>query len=467
MIIKKFQGKTKEDALEAAKKELGDDIVEMNVKMVKPKGIFSVFKSSKVEVTVAKEDDNDKYGIASGGNDIRKETQYEGVKVSLSQNSANATPLKKPEPMPDAKSVGQAVAEVLAAFPPQNEPKPRTAVKSETKNDVKNVTSEAMIAESNAESARSGANNIEEKLDNLQNLLEKQISQQQDSKTAPDDVKQDEEEKKEENKDRVNFLRLLYNKMTDNEISEKYAKKIIEDIDKICKPDVTLDYMLSEIYQRMILKLGKPFVMDEKTGNGPKVVFFVGPTGVGKTTTIAKIASSYRVEHKKKVALLTADTYRIAAAEQLRTYANILEVPFRVVYTVKEIEAAIEDFREYDYILVDTTGHSPSNEAQCENMSDLISSVSEKADKEVFLVLSASTKYKDLMKIADIYKEIAEYKLIFTKLDETSTLGNIYNLKLYTGAMLSYVTCGQNVPDDIEYFNPQATVKQLLGGKKH
>ncbi len=468
MIIKKFQGKTKEDALEAAKKELGEDIVEMNVKMVKPKGLLSFLKSSKVEVTVAKEDDNDKYGIASDGNDTKKETQYEGVKVTLSQSGGNAAPLKKPDPMTDAKSVGQAVAEVLAAFPPQNEAKPRTAsAMSETKNDTKGVAAETLIAENNAESAKSGANNIEEKLDNLQNLLEKQISQQQDSKSASDDAKQDEEGKKEENKDRINFLRLLYSKMTDNEINEKYAKEIIDDIDKVCKPDVTLDYMLSEIYQRMILKLGKPFVMDENTGKGPKVVFFVGPTGVGKTTTIAKIASSYRVEHKKKVALLTADTYRIAAAEQLRTYANILEVPFRVVYTVREIEAAIEDFREYDYILVDTTGHSPNNEAQCENMSDLISSVDDKADKEVFLVLSASTKYKDLMKTADIYKEIAEYKLIFTKLDETSTLGNIYNLKLYTGAMLSYVTCGQNVPDDIEYFNPQATVKQLLGGKKH
>jgi len=239
----------------------------------------------------------------------------------------------------------------------------------------------------------------------------------------------------------------------------------IDEIDKNCKSDVTLDFMLSEIYQRMILKLGKPYVMEEN-GKSPRVIFFVGPTGVGKTTTIAKIASSFRVEHKKKVALLTADTYRIAAAEQLRTYANILEVPFRVVYTAGEIVKTVEDFRNYDYILVDTTGHSPNNEAQRESMSDLINSVETTAEKEVFLVLSASTKYRDLMKIADTYKEIADYKLIFKKLDETSTLGNIYNLKQYTGATLSYITCGQNVPDDIEYFNPQATVKQLLGGKR-
>jgi flagellar biosynthesis protein FlhF len=226
-----------------------------------------------------------------------------------------------------------------------------------------------------------------------------------------------------------------------------------------------MDYMLSEIYQKMVLKLGKPYVLKERE-DGPKVVFFLGPTGVGKTTTIAKIASSFRIDNKKKVALLTADTYRIAAAEQLRTYANILEVPFRVVYSAGEITSAIESFKDYDYILVDTTGHSPNDEDQCENTSELISAVDGVASKDVFLVLSASTKYTDLMKIADRYKDIADYKLIFTKVDETSTLGNIYNLKIYTGATLSYVTCGQNVPDDIEYFNPQSTVKLLLGGKR-
>ena len=99
-------------------------------------------------------------------------------------------------------------------------------------------------------------------------------------------------------------------------------------------------------------------------------------------------------------------------------------------------------------------------------MSGLIHCVDGNAEKEVFLVLSATTKYKDLVGIADSYRNIVDYKLIFTKLDETTTLGNLLNLKLHTGAPLSYVTCGQNVPDDIENFNPQKTVKQLLGGKK-
>ncbi len=469
MIIKKFQGRTKEEALESAKKELGEGIVEMNVKTVKAKGLLGIFMGSKVEVTVAKEEENERYGFAA-----QAATQTAAAKTTASVDVAvgqgKIIPMKQPKEaeleladapvLQEARAMGQTVAEVLAAFPPEakKQPQPKPVAKQPMEKTIEDELKENPLTEVPT------GNVLEKKLDTLQSLLEKQLSQQEE-KAQAEQQKEEDKQKAEEEQTRMNFLRLLYNKMIDNEVHEKYANEIIDEIEKNCKPDVTLDFMLSEIYQRMILKLGKAHVI-EPAEKGPKVIFFVGPTGVGKTTTIAKIASTFRIEQKKKVALLTADTYRIAAAEQLRTYANILEVPFRVVYSAQEITSAIADFNDYDYIIVDTTGHSPNNEAQRESMSELITSVETQAPKEIFLVLSASTKYRDLMKIADTYKELVDYKLIFTKLDETSTLGNIYNLKLYTGAALSYVTCGQNVPDDIEYFNPQATVKQLLGGKR-
>jgi flagellar biosynthesis protein FlhF len=229
------------------------------------------------------------------------------------------------------------------------------------------------------------------------------------------------------------------------------------------KPDVPFDVALASIYQRMILKFGKS-VPITLAGKGPKIVFFLGPTGVGKTTTIAKLASEFALIRKKKVALLTTDTYRIAAAEQLRTYASIMEVPFRVIYSTEEMEQALEAFRNMDLIFVDTTGHSPKNVEQCENTVNFLKSV-ENFEKQIYLVLSATTKYKDLIDIVEIYKKMSKFDLIFTKLDETSALGNLLNLKLYTGANMSYVTNGQNVPDDIEEFDPQKTVKQLLGGR--
>ena len=263
----------------------------------------------------------------------------------------------------------------------------------------------------------------------------------------------------------VVFMQLLYNTMLSNEVSEKYANQIIDEAEKNSKANMPIDYVLSNIYQKMILKFGKPEeILPAK--EGPKIIFFVGPTGVGKTTTIAKIASKFSVEEKKKIVLLTADTYRIAAAEQLRTYANILDVPFRVIYSTEDAQAAFRDFQAYDYIFVDTAGHSCSNITLKENVNELIHCVDEQLEKEVFLVLSAATKYCDLTNIADAYTAMTNYKLIFTKLDETMKLGNLLNLKLYTGASLSYVTCGQNVPDDIATFNPQNTVRLLLSGER-
>lgn len=408
MIIKKYTGKTEAEATEAAKKELGNGIVIMNVKEVKPKGLFSFLKSKLTEVTVALEGEQERTGA----------------------------------PRKDVGMINQGVEKNS----------------SEKKN---------------AEDTKS----IEEKLENLQNLLVSRLQNEEKTEATGTtkvshrenhseniSVAEEPETVDEKEDEYLRFLKLLYNVMVDNEVDERYANQMIEGLDKTYKQGQTYDQLLANVYQRLILKFGKSNGI-LPAGQGPRVVLFFGPTGVGKTTTIAKIASSFCVEEKKKVALLTADTYRIAAAEQLRTYANILEVPFRVIYTIEELETAIGDFKEYDYIFVDTAGHSHQNKAQKESMAELVKCVDDIAEKELFLVLSATTKYKDLLSIADSYKEMGNYKLIFTKLDETTALGNLLNLKLYTGASLSYVTCGQNVPDDIEKFNPQKTVKQLLGGR--
>ncbi|MGN0431632.1 MAG: flagellar biosynthesis protein FlhF [Lachnospiraceae bacterium] len=413
MIIKKFQGKTEAEAVELAKKELGEGVVVMNVKNVKPKGVFAFFKRPLVEVTVALEEEAERF-----------------------------TPVKR-EPLSQNNSTVK-TARITEAW---------------QKESTGSYARDGMDA--------NGMNAIEEKLDSLQTLLVQQLNKAEtepEKKEEASEVKSPvKEAEKEQSPEIVKFMKLLYNVMLENEVDEKYVNQIMNEIEKVHKPNMPFDYALANTYQKMILKFG-PASEITPAENGPKVVFFVGPTGVGKTTTIAKIASRYSVEEKKKVALLTADTYRIAAAEQSRTYANILEVPFRVIYTIEEMEMAIRDFKQYDYIFVDTAGHSHQNQPQKEAMISFVHSVDELAEKEVFLVLSATTKYKDLLNIADSYKEIADYKLIFTKLDETTALGNLLNIKLYTGASLSYVTYGQNVPDDIEKFNPQKTVKQLLGG---
>lgn len=426
MIIKRFQAKTEQEAVENAKKELGPGVVIMNVKNVKKKGLFAIFKKNMVEVTVAMEEENERTPAPA---------------KSAPGKSAPAALATEAKQQPEAAPVPLTALEQLALVQ-EREPKEQKEREAAQKTLVAATASTAVL---------------EEKLDNLENLLKQQI----DGNEAVRENKTDEHE---EDSEQMKFVKLLYNTMIDNEVNEKYANQIIEEVEKGAKPNMSFDYFLTNVYQKMILKFGKTKQI-EPAENGPKVVFFVGPTGVGKTTTIAKIASKFCVEEKKKVALLTADTYRIAAAEQLRTYANILEVPFRIVYSDKEVESIYQEFNDFDYILVDTAGHSHHNEEQRLNSRLMIHSLDDIAETEVYLVLSATTKYRDLVNIADTYREMTDYTLIFTKLDETTSLGNLLNLRLYTDAEMSYVTCGQNVPDDIEFFNTQTTVKQILGGK--
>lgn len=305
-------------------------------------------------------------------------------------------------------------------------------------------------------------NAIEEKLDNLQNILESKIS----SSEKDTDISED-DKKAEENSVNLKFIQLVYRQLIENEVDEKYANQILGEIESSLKKESNVDSILAGIYQKIILKLGQPkaIEVDEKKG---KIIFFVGPTGVGKTTTIAKLASYFKLEKKAKIALITSDTYRIAAVEQLRTYANILDVPLSVVYTLEEFNNSVKMFEGYDLILVDTAGRSHKNDEQCNEMFHLIEDcvISEQLVKEVYLVLSAATKYKDLLKINQVYSHIKKYSIIFTKLDETTCLGNILNMKLATGVSLSYVTSGQAVPDDISIIDAQKIARSLLGGNE-
>ena len=312
-------------------------------------------------------------------------------------------------------------------------------------------------ADFSAPSMNTSRDEIERKLENLSNILEKKLSAEESrGNELPETTIQ--------NMESFKFMKMLYRTLLDNEVSEKYVNQILDDAEKMANTNNSVDVILSNVYQKMILKFGEPCSISLE-GKKPRVVFFIGPTGVGKTTTIAKIASKYKVEEEKKVAFVTADTYRIAATEQLHIYANILDAPMSIVYSAEDLNQAIEKYAEYDLIFVDTAGFSHKNEEQKMDIKKLIDGLEEQYEREVFLVLSATIKYKDLLDIVDSYQEISKYKLIFTKLDETTSYGNLLNVRLYSGAELAYMTTGQNVPDDIEEFNSQRIVKQLLGGK--
>lgn len=430
MLIKKYIAATEEQATQLAKEELGEDAVIMNVKKSVPKGVYKLFKKPSFEVTAAV-DDNPAEAVSEDAADFSK--LQEAI-----QNQENYT-------APDSKAARkEANREQLL------------------KSDQIIVDENDIEEKSDKKQSEQEKEAIEEKLNSLQDLLEKQVLHKAEEKEKEKEKESEAEEETEEEDKTQAYFQLIKEKMMENEVQEKYVDQIIDSVKSGKHAEWTLDNILAGVYQKIILSFGQSHLIDVRTKQ-TKYIFFVGPTGVGKTTTIAKIASTLKLTKKTKVALITSDTYRIAAVDQLKTYANILGIPLEVVYAADEMDKVREELKNYDLVLVDTAGRSHQNKEQIKDIKQLLDKVP-KADREVYLVLSATTKYNDLVKITKTYQKITEFYLVFTKLDETDTVGNIFNIRMLSGAELAYATWGQNVPDDIGKMDAQKMAKQLLGG---
>lgn len=192
-----------------------------------------------------------------------------------------------------------------------------------------------------------------------------------------------------------------------------------------------------------------------------KYIHVLGPTGVGKTTTIAKIAARTLLEQKKKVAFITTDTYRIAAIEQLRTYANLLQAPVEVVYNADDFKKAIEQFADIDYVFIDTAGRNYKEVKYVEQIKELVDF---SLNMETYLVLSMTSKEADMRAIIDQFRSFPIEKCIFTKMDETNSKGSMYNLMTDYTYGVAYYTNGQEVPEDLEEATADKLIQLMMEG---
>lgn len=263
----------------------------------------------------------------------------------------------------------------------------------------------------------------------------------------------------------VKEIKKLLDKVIKNTNKEKESLVAVDflrsmDIEETLLGDINLEkYDDIEIFKEEFKEvLKKDIEVSNKDLRG-KVVL-IGPTGVGKTTTIAKLAGRLALIEKKKVGLITIDTYRIGAVEQLKTYAEIMNIPFKVVITLKEMEEAINSLDDCDVILVDTTGRSSKNTMQISELRAFIQKVN---SSNISLVISGTTKNKDINAILSGYGEINYEDIIITKLDETTSYGCIYNISKKSNKPISYITVGQNVPDDIKVPSKDEIIKLVLG----
>ncbi len=452
MIIKKFVAETMNDALIQVRKELGEDAVILQSRKVEKGGLFSFLSREMVEVTAATPD--------SAPPPVNKNIPMdEGLKRTLTRSA-------------EVMAAGQERDEFGVRFArsrtpdlPRNKPTeeksphPRDGVGLKRKNIAdqqpaggsvnhafrsyrEQVDTPEVKAERKKDSTFSaeGYGGIQSELTELRATVH-QLAKHLKYHNAPA---------------LPELLAEKWFKLVENGVSEKKAHDILQKLhielgkDELNDNQSVNNRLLHEISLK--IKTGRINLQHEYTG--PYVVALIGPTGVGKTTTLAKMATNRRVFGKMRVALLTTDTYRIAAVEQLKTFASIAGIPLEVVYRPEEMISAINRHQDKDVILVDTAGRSQTDAEALQELKEFIDVGN---PDEVVLALSAGTRLEDQEEMVRSFGVIPSTSMILTKLDEVTSVGHLLELSELCPKNWVYITTGQNVPDDIVH----ADIKQL------
>jgi len=255
-------------------------------------------------------------------------------------------------------------------------------------------------------------------------------------------------------------VKKYWEKLIENGVEESIATDIFKKLSNQINLEDKDSYSIDRIVKQVIAEyIGDPKPMS-LSKDDQKIIFLIGPTGVGKTTTLAKLAAQLVISREYKVGLITSDTYRIAAVEQLSIYSDILRIPLEVIYSEEDMYKTLVVFKDKDVVFVDTTGRNHREISEDDEIFNIINSIN---NKEIYLLLSINTDFAVLKSILDHYSFIDDYKIIFTKVDETEKMGNILNVKYLTDKPVSYITTGQNVPNDIEIFDKNKFISYLLG----
>ena len=254
-----------------------------------------------------------------------------------------------------------------------------------------------------------------------------------------------------------------YQNLIQNHVAQELAIDIIRQLtrdltpEQLARPDVVRERVAGHI-ERLVPSCAP--VARRANATGPHVLALIGPTGVGKTTTLAKLAANLKLKDGHRVGLITLDTYRIAAVDQLRRYAEILGSPLKVVSDVDELRSAMSSMSHLDFVLIDTAGRSPKDAAKLAELRVLLDSIN---PDDVHLVLSSTSSQSSVELACQRFGEVRVDKMIFTKLDEASHVGVVLNVCHKVNKALSYVTMGQDVPNDIEVGQGRLLAKMILG----
>lgn len=462
MKVKKYTGETMQDVIFQVKADLGPEAVIVNKRKFKQGGIFGFFAKEMFEIVAALEAENngrstsaeealdDVVEISNYGRDSRK-IKRNDIQKTASEDPANKNAIK--EFINDLKTERNTNSTNFSAsnsakkekkFRQQLNQKQR--VESEiTKNKTNVLKKEPLKSEKKQNLAESEAKVETES----QNKLT--AAQKLQNKFQAKNIKNNNKTFKNSNQ--------LYNYLLDHGVESKNVNLFLKGMkSKLEENQAEFDF---ETNLKNFLEFYFADNKEIEIDNSQRIVSFIGPTGVGKTTTMAKIAAAFALDKDKNVGLITADTYRIAAVEQLKTYSEIIDIPFAVCYSSSKLPSLIANqFNHCDLILIDTPGSSWRDKEQLKRLNGY---VNHDFIDEVHLLLSLNTKSRDLRNIISKFSTLNPDKALLTKIDETSSYGDILNIKENYNLPFSYLTCGQDVPEDLEIANSETIYKYLFG----
>ncbi|MDF2839659.1 MAG: flagellar biosynthetic protein FlhF [Clostridia bacterium] len=434
MKVKRYVGETAQEAMQKVRSDLGRDAIILNTRKIRRKGLAGVFSKPLIEVVATIDSDFSNKASKQAAPPVVKPTPQhfeEEQEIPSFINELNANLKQNVQNIPKsnqymANAYNPAVEEKVEMKPEQPLKKPAISIDEITEVEL-------------------GENFSPDQIGEIKNMLTK----------VYDAVKVDYESSK-----LSDVTKLYLEKLEKNEVDKAIINDLKEDIIERLSYEEQKD---EKVVKNTIYTILDGYIKDPQPYNNnqnKKVVVFIGPTGVGKTTTLAKLAANMVLNEKKKVGLITSDTYRIAAVEQLKTYSEIIGVPLSIIYSPAEIFNAVQNYDDKEIILLDTAGRSHKDQYQLMELKSLLKS---SIDYETYLVLSATTKSSDCMEIIKSYGFLDDYKLLFTKLDETSSLGVLLNIAYITKRPIAYLTTGQSVPDDIEIADKSKIIHILMG----